>query len=318
MVSLKLFALAGAVTVGATAVASAADLRGPVPHLPPVPVAAPVAEASGWYLRGDIGLGYLNGNTETLQTGFPATRGVHESFNNTFYVGIGAGYQFNSWLRADVTGEFRGSAPFGYKDRFCYDAAANAAGGTGFCTPGGTPPSNNGSAGINSIRGNISSTAVLVNGYVDLGTWNGLTPFLGGGVGFAQHRIHGLQDVGSVESFNPGLAGPGNPTGFNGAATTLGTLRDKTQTNFAWALMAGVAYDVTPNYKVELGYRYLNLGDVTSGGSVCGVANCTTPTYFTRVKQIDSHEIRLGMRWMFGGPAYAAAPEYAPRVMKRF
>jgi opacity protein-like surface antigen len=317
MRSLKLLALAGTVTLGATAVASAADLGPPPVHLPPVPVAAPIAEVSGWYLRGDIGVGTLNGKVETLQTGFPATPGTHESFNSVVYAGAGVGYQFNSWLRADITGEFRGSSPFGYKDRFCYDQVANAAGGTGYCQPGTTPPSRSGSAGINSIRGNISSSVFLANAYVDLGTWQGLTPFIGGGIGFAQHRIHGLVDNGSVDAFNPAVVSATNPLGYNGTATTLGTINDKTKTNVAWAVMAGVGYDVTPNYKVELGYRYLNLGSVTSGGSNCAPAVCNTPTYYTRVKSLDSHEIRIGMRWLFGGAQYAAAPA-TPHVYKRF
>jgi opacity protein-like surface antigen len=60
MGSLKTLALAGAVLAGATAVASAADLGRPPMGLPPAPIAAPIAEASGWYLRGDIGIGALN------------------------------------------------------------------------------------------------------------------------------------------------------------------------------------------------------------------------------------------------------------------
>jgi opacity protein-like surface antigen len=307
------------VTLGATAVAAAADLGPPPAHLPPVPVAAPIAETSGWYLRGDIGVGQMDGKFDTLQTGFPATPGTHESFNSVFFGGAGVGYQFNSWLRADITGEFRGSSAFTYKDRFCYDRAANLAGGTGYCPPGQIPPSRNGSAGVNSIRGNITSSVFLANAYVDLGTWHGLTPFLGAGIGFAQHRMHGVVDNGSVDAFNPAVISGANPNGYNGTATTLGLVADRTKTNVAWALMAGVGYDVTPNYKVELGYRYLNLGSVGSGASNCVTFGCTTPAYFVRAKSLDSHELRIGMRWMFGGPTYAAAPDFGPpRVYKRF
>lgn len=37
------------------------------------------------------------------------------------------------------------------------------------------------------------------------------------------------------------------------------------QTNFAWALHAGVAYKVTPSFALELSYRYLNVGNAQSG-----------------------------------------------------
>ena len=35
--------------------------------------------------------------------------------------------------------------------------------------------------------------------------------------------------------------------------------------NFAWAAHAGLAYKVTPNFTVELAYRYLDMGDGLTG-----------------------------------------------------
>ncbi|MFM9976114.1 MAG: outer membrane protein [Beijerinckiaceae bacterium] len=304
MSSLRTLALAGAVLAGATAVASAADLGPPPIGLPPVPIAAPILESSGWYLRGDIGVGQLDGKFEVLQTGVPTARGSHDSINSTFFGGVGVGYQFNSYLRADVTGEFRGSSAFNYKDSFCFDNVRGACGS-------GRPPSGNGVQGINSIRGNISSTVFLFNGYVDLGTWHGLTPFVGAGVGVTRNRIDGIVDNGLVDNFTNGA--------LSGSSSPLQLSRDATKTNLAWALHAGVGYDVTQNLKLELGYRYLNLGKITDGGSKCSLASCAqVPTYYTRVKDIDSHDFRIGMRWMLGGPSYAAAPYEPPRVVKKF
>jgi opacity protein-like surface antigen len=304
MHSLKTLAFAGAVFAGATAVASAADLGPPPVGLPPAPFASPIAEVSGWYLRGDIGVGQLDGKFEVLQTGVPTTRGTHDSINSTFFGGAGIGYQFNSYLRADVTGELRGSAPFGYKDQFCFDNASGACGS-------GRPPSGNGVQGINSIRGNISSAVVLFNGYLDLGTWHGLTPFVGGGIGVTRNRIDGVVDNGSVDNFTGGL--------LNGTSSPLQVSRDRTKTDVAFAVHAGVGYDVTQNLKLEVAYRYLNLGRITDGGSKCSLASCANvPTYFTRVKDLDSHDFRIGMRWMLGGPTYAAAPLEPPRVVKKF
>ena len=308
MRSLKTLALAGAVLAGATAVASAADLGPPPVGLPSAPFISPIAESSGWYLRGDIGVGYLDGKFDTLQSGVPTTRGTHDSFNGAFFGGVGVGYQFNSFLRADVTGEYRGSSPFSYKDRFCFDN------GTGLgCAPGANaPPSGNGVQGINSIRGNLSSAVLLFNGYIDLGTWYGLTPFVGGGVGVARHRVHGVTDNGSVDFFNAGA--------LAGASSPLQVSADKTRTEFAYALHAGVGYDVTQNLKLELAYRYLNLGDAQSGLSKCSLASCSgTPPYYTKIKDIDSHDFRIGMRWMLGGPSYSPTPfEQPQRIVKKF
>ena len=45
-------------------------------------------------------------------------------------------------------------------------------------------------------------------------------------------------------------------TGFGYAST------DSSKWSMAWALHAGVAYNVTNNFKVELAYRYVNFGSI--------------------------------------------------------
>ena len=85
----------------------------------------------------------------------------------------------------------------------------------------------------------------------------------------------------------------------NGVAPTR--FADKTTSNFAWALMAGVAYDLSPAYKIEVAYRYLNMGkgsqSLACGGPTCGDS--------INYKDIDAHEFKIGLRWMLGGPALA-------------
>ena len=72
--------------------------------------------------------------------------------------------------------------------------------------------------------------------------WKGITPYVGGGVGYAKNWVGDYQDINVP---NKGVA--------FGKTTDEGGL--------AWALHAGLAYDVTPNFTIELAYRYLNLGD---------------------------------------------------------
>src|SRR6266702_5943455 len=86
----------------------------------------------------------------------------------------------------------------------------------------------------------------LVNAYLDLGTWWCFTPFIGAGAGVAKIKIDHFRDV-NVIAAGGGWADTG------------------TQTNFAWALHAGAAYKVNPNFAVELSYRYLNVGNAQSG-----------------------------------------------------
>jgi opacity protein-like surface antigen len=90
----------------------------------------------------------------------------------------------------------------------------------------------------------------------------------------------------------------------------------KSKTNFAWAVMAGLAYDVNERLKLELGYRYINMGDL-KGMNGCGNPTCG----IIGLKDVDAHEFRIGMRWMLGGPTYAAAPPpmpYPAHVTKKF
>jgi opacity protein-like surface antigen len=311
MGSLKTLALAGAVLAGATAVASAADLRGPAPlGLPPAPIAAPIAESSGWYLRGDIGIGALDAKKFNYSDNPPGVMFHGKDFNSQIFGGVGIGYQYNSWLRFDVTGEYRSRSSFNVSDKYNdrvvgRDCAGvvNAAVDCGF-------------SGGNRNTGSISSTVGLVNAYVDLGTWHGLTPFVGAGVGMTQNRVNGPTDQGYATNT---LYTTGTNTVL-GAATSpsYGYAANGSKSGLAYAVMVGLGYDVTPNYKVELAYRYLNLGKFQSGVFTCA-GGCTN-TYTLQGRNLDSHEFKIGMRWMLGGPSYASAPAAypPPYVTKKF
>ena len=125
-----------------------------------------------------------------------------------------------------------------------------------------------------------------MNGYVDVGTWYGVTPFFGGGVGIANVEVKGLTDI----SYGSGAAG-GAGNGGGGFAA------DHNQTHFAYALMAGLDFAVTPNVTLELGYKYLNLGNVSSAPINC-VSATTCPNEVQHYK-LQSNDVRLGFRYTF-------------------
>ncbi len=282
MGSLKISALAGAAAVAiATSSALAADLGPPPP--PPVPYAeAPIEQvATGWYLRGDVGVGIGKDRgwdypDLTLQGG----RFIFNETGSGAFAGVGVGYKINSWLRVDATAELRGSVKIGAMDVI------------------GDP--NNPPFQTNTYDGKIMSTVFMVNAYADLGTWWCLTPYIGAGVGVVNHRMSTVTDI---------------ATGFdaNGPIVASAIFRAKNTQSFAWALMAGVSYDISPSLKLDIGYRYLNMGKAIAGdfhnpgnpGQVYGP--------FT-VKGIQSHDIKIGMRWMFGANDVACTncqPKYA-------
>ena len=282
MGSLKTFALAGALALGASA-ATAADLAYPPP--PPEAPALRGTISSGFYLRGDIGVG----STVIGKYDQDEVRAIGGTFfgeqekSSTFFGGIGIGYRFNNWLRADITGEYRGGGSIGVTDKF-FNSGVN-----GFQT--------------NTYKGNLSSMVALFNAYVDLGTWNCLTPYLGAGVGYASHEISGLTDQG-VQN---------DTTFLNLYVPTLGNAKSGTKSGVAWALMAGVGYEVNKNLTIEAGYRYLNMGDAQSG-IITNAFNggISKPL---KAKDIESHDFKLGMRWNFGEPDCCGPverPIYAP------
>ena len=195
-------------------------------------------------------------------------------------LGGGVGYQFNSFFRADVTGEYR----FGDHYRAVEGFAPNQ-----FFINSFTPPTQ-GSGGADYYQGNITNGVVLVNGYVDIGTWYRITPYVGAGVGVAFNHFSGLTDY-NVTNF-------GQPSGSS---------EGHTNTELAYAFMAGFAYDLTPHLKLDFGYRYLNMGRISSGPINCfgGTPVCGDNTREVQNYHLDSHDIRLGLRYAFAEPLVA-------------
>ncbi len=301
MGSLKTLALAGVMALGVSAVAKAADF--PV-AAPPPPPPAPELRGSvggGWYLRGDIGVGSqgydeldvkLN-NAPVIQTaGVTSFSTISPDRSFAAFAGVGIGYQFNNWFRMDLTGEYRG-ASFTGRDQLSYNFGI---------------PINQ----TNNYRADVATFVGLVNGYIDLGTWNCLTPYLGAGIGFANHSVNGLTDNGINQAVGSPFANVSYAYGDTGS-----------KTNFAWALMAGVAYDVTSSLKLDIGYRYLNMGDGPTIGLAGANGLLVNPSSSVRFKQIDSHDIRIGMRWNFNDPNCCGPKEQpvyapAPHVVRKF
>ena len=284
--------------------AGAADLLPPPPALEPPPPAA--MEFNGWYLRGDVGVGASAGSAKVFQSpdplpgyissGYYDANATEGSYNNSISASgifdIGVGYQFNNWFRADVTGEYHG----GSRVQALY--VIN--------DPNGSPQTQ----AADFYSGNLSSIVGLVNGYADLGTWSGVTPYVGAGVGFAGNTLFGL----SNQSENTIVVNP------IGTWPSGGYASDHSQWNFAWALMAGLSFDVTQNLKLDLGYRYLDLGKFSSGrmnclnGSGAGSGfGCAEPSIASK-RDVAYNDFRIGLRWMIGEASYA--PQQMPLVRK--
>jgi opacity protein-like surface antigen len=116
----------------------------------------------------------------------------------------------------------------------------------------------------------IDALSILANVYLDLGTWVGFTPYVGAGAGVTYLRSREYED--KALAINHAMA--------NG------------RTNFSWAAMAGVAYQISPRWVVDVGYRYLSLGDLpTTTGTGLAVDNTTW-------KRLSTQEVRIGFRFL--------------------
>ena len=279
MVSVKIFASAAAIGLLSTA-ALAADL--PPPYQPPpvayAPVAAP-AVASGWYLRGDVGIGGQSfGTFDHSQTNpnfvWPASWTiVQKDMQNTAIFGGGIGYEWNSWFRTDFTAEYRTKAGFRATGRFFE-----------FCAGGFSC--------FDVTDGNVQSSVFMANAYIDLGTWWCLTPYVGAGFGTAYNRITGVQDLGL------------NPVGAPGFGFTT---NDSAKWDFAWNAQAGLTYNVTNNFKVDLSARYLHLGSPETATVFCqNTASCPGASF--TLTNMNAWDFRLGVRWMLQPDAPVMAP----------
>lgn len=222
MVHLKRFALAlAAVAIFPAGQVGAADYEPPI-YVEPAEEYVPVEIGSGWYLRGDVAYNFArdHGSSDANRSGWltanPFTVGPYDIFDqdddkDLVSGSVGFGYHFNDYLRADInvgiltSQKFNASALFNAIGPYVVDVEVDNTAWNG-----------------------------LVNGYIDLGTYAGLTPYVGAGAGvlYMRSKIDGEASDG------------------------------RSSYDFMYALSAGVSYQLTQNTSIDLGYQYLDAPNV--------------------------------------------------------
>jgi opacity protein-like surface antigen len=277
------------IAAGAVSILSSTAFAADMPIMPPPAFGPPIVDFGGWYLRGDIG--FSNQSVKNIRKSDPAAYSQIDSLSQTtsFDTGgifdVGVGYRFNNWFRADVTAQYRGKSNFKGTDAF-------HAFQYGF-------PYN----GVDNYSASKSELLFLANGYVDLGTWWCVTPFIGAGIGASRVSISGLTDNGAVNLFVDNTVTPAVP--IYGTYPSYATAANGSKWNFAWAAHAGLAYQVTPNVTLELAYSYVDLGSGTTG-VISSYTGFAAGNVF-KFNDITSHDVKLGVRWNLDSP-----PVYEP------
>ncbi|WP_322416871.1 outer membrane protein [Mesorhizobium huakuii] len=236
--------------------AVAADYDPPI-YADQAPDYVPVEVGSGWYLRGDVSY-LVQKSFENGDFTFPSTIN-NESFGESedaLFASVGFGYHFNDYLRADLN--------FGYLPGNNASASYND---TAVITLPTLPT-------VASVSLKNYAFSGLLNGYVDLGTYVGITPYLGAGIGVVRstHKLSARY------------------TDNNVPANSFNVQDNKTQYSLAYTLNAGLAYQVTKNVSVDLGYQYFSAPDAE-------YVTAESLTSFPVKKGISNHQVKLGLRY---------------------
>jgi opacity protein-like surface antigen len=315
---LKFLACAG-LTVGAWP-ASAADLFGTAPPLTmPASQGPTVFEAgSNWYIRGDLGISFDEAPTVSLPsisapppglvaTPYTTSAGTNWSTTN-FTGGLGAGYRFNDYLRFDATWDYRtGSGATRNTAVICpYLPITGAYNQTTGLPAGNVYNTSDICNGTTTIK--QYNNAFLANGYVDLGTYGGFTPYVGGGLGlnmnvmtgsfnayqasdgqaYAQYLApaNGFPQIWVTPQGQPISPQPAIAFGQQYWSRSISS----TTYSFAWALSAGLGFQLNPSTTLDIGYRYLNSGETTR--------LISPQTGMTLRQNNASQQVRVGIRYV--------------------
>jgi opacity protein-like surface antigen len=137
----------------------------------------------------------------------------------------------------------------------------------------------------------------MANGYVDLGTIAGFTPYVGAGIGllYTSTRLHGSGDCQNRRSQEITTTSSEITTIEVDFACRGGEGRheagsySKTDYNLMYSLSAGVAYQVAENTKLDLGYQYLSAPSVRH--------YALTDNGVELRRGVSEHQIKVGLRY---------------------
>jgi opacity protein-like surface antigen len=297
---MKFVSLAGvasavlAVALAAPAPATAADLgagRGSMKDYGgPMPVVSQ-GSAGPCYFRGDVGYSWSNDPTvkwpvnNGVFTGDANANGVVDAneIASVFLTDKVANASMeNTWLAEGGLGcSFGGSRGVRVEAVLGFRGERKIDGEPGFYQPGPAVGSPVGGPIpdpiVDPLHTKLQTTTLMFNVYKDFGNFRGFTPYVGAGIGAAYHR---LDDV-----------------SFTGNPALLNRIHGDNDLAFAWSLMAGVGYQISDRAILDFGYRYIDMGSISSQRSDTG--GFVNPA--VHFDDLTAHEIKVGLRYHFGG-----------------
>jgi len=220
---------------------------------------------TGFYVRGDVSAAFsTQADTQDDNCGggapyFGCGTTLDSSAGSSLGFSIGGGYRFLPFFRADAT--------LGYRPMFGLD---------GTVTRPGTID--------RPFDADVTSLNGMINGYLDIaglmpGRLGILQPYVMAGIGLAHN------DISDINSRHP-------------TSTAPETLPDGGNLSFAWTLGVGTGIDMGKGIVIDVGYKYLDLGEFKSdAGNACTATGCR---YVDSISGgLTVHEFSAGLRYHF-------------------
>lgn len=264
----------------------APSLKGSVATAVPVPAPVPIPEyAARYYFRADAGFGFgdapdANENglvfgTDSATGSFSPTAGwLTSDFESFVTLGAGVGMYIGNGFRFDVTAETRSQAKIKQSGSYVY------------ANNGGTRQYQGSLDDETTLRGGL----FLANAYYDFnrGAQTTLTPYVGGGIGFAWTELK--RNLGVTQD-----ARDCNPACGNFFDTDDVNSQDKTHDiSFAAMATAGMAYRMNDWATLDLNYRFVYIDGVSQTVGVSG--STFGGTSRISIDAMHEHQIRAGIR----------------------
>ncbi len=186
---------------------------------------------AGIYAVGQAVLSFVDDSAKNLANG--AGYGDFDVGNGGFDIGVG--YRLNNWLRAEVTYNYRGG---GENEKMVYGAGV-----------------------YSDNKYSVTTSGVMLNGYVDIPVGGAVVPYVGAGVGFTNVEY-------TIEF--EGNGGKGK--------------RKVDSSGFSYGFAAGIGIEMNERVAWDVGYRYANHGSFKKHGGKFSTA---------------ANEILIGARYSF-------------------
>ncbi|MEO5756162.1 MAG: outer membrane beta-barrel protein [Mesorhizobium sp.] len=260
----------------------AADYDPPV-YVDQAPDYQPVEVGSGWYLRGDVGYAFSHPFDNAEVSSGPLNSFTSES--SLFTGSVGMGYHVNDYLRVELNGGILPTNKFADRQKLAATCDGSTLVDDGFGAINSAPATQ---ACDRFDNANNKAYSLMANGYVDLGTYVGFTPYIGGGLGLVYNKYYksmGARDCKEIPVNPSGTGGffCDDPAGYEGQTDTAAKF------NFAYSIGAGFSYQVSKNVSVDLGYEYFSVPDGKYVAYDSGAFNIH--------KGIDYQTVKLGLRY---------------------